>query len=72
MGVHIGDNKLMIITEPKTFHFDLPQNVDNFTHEIDVIIMQNELLGEHAIKHKIRQLLFKYNHGNDIHKHGKQ
>ena len=29
MGVHIGNNKLVMITEPKTFHFDLPKNFDN-------------------------------------------
>ena len=28
MELHIEDNKLVVITEPKTIHFDLPKNVD--------------------------------------------
>ena len=28
MGLHIEDNKLVVITEQKTIHFDLPKNVD--------------------------------------------
>ena len=36
MGVHIGDNKLVITTEPKTIHFDLLRNVGNILkHEIE-------------------------------------
>ena len=39
MRVHIEDNKLVIIAEPKTFHFDLSENVDNCLKcEIDYII----------------------------------
>ena len=73
MGVHIGDNKLVIKTKPKTFHFDLPKNVgNNLKHEICFIIKHIELLPEHAIKNEIKQLLSKYKHGNDIHEHGKQ
>ena len=41
MGVHIRDNKLVIITEQKTFHFDLPKDVDiDLKHEISFIIKQ--------------------------------
>ena len=29
MGVHIGDNILVITTETKTFYFDLPKSFDN-------------------------------------------
>ena len=36
MGVYIGDNKLVMATEPKTIHFELPKNVDdNLEHEFD-------------------------------------
>ena len=43
MGVIVKDNKLVIITEPKTIHhFDLPEKVDNkLNHEIDFIIKHN-------------------------------
>ena len=56
MGAHIGDSKLVITTEPKTIHFDLPKDVDkNLKYEIDFIIKHNELLAEHSIKSKIVQ-----------------
>ena len=40
--VHIEDNKLVIITETKTVHFDLSEDVDNnLKYEIDFIIKDN-------------------------------
>ena len=37
MGVIIKRNKLIIITEPKTFHFDLPKDVgNNLKHEFEI------------------------------------
>ena len=36
------------------------------------IIKHNEPLAEHTIKNKINQLLSKYQHGIDVHKHRKQ
>ena len=73
MRVHIEDNKLVIIAEPKTFHFDLPKDVDkNLEHEIDFIIKHNEFLAEKTIENEINQLLSKYKHGNDILEHEKQ
>ena len=34
MGVQIGDNKPVKVTEPKKFHFDLHKDVDkNLKHE---------------------------------------
>ena len=73
MGVHIGDNKLVISTEPKTIHFDLSRNVDkNLKLEIDSSINYTELLPTYTIKYEIRQLLCKYKHGSNIHEHGKQ
>ena len=42
IGVHIEDSKLVIISENKTFHFDLLKDVDsNLKHEIDYIIKHN-------------------------------
>ena len=44
MGVHNGANKLVITTELKMFHFDLPKNVDNsLNYKLDSTIKQNEL-----------------------------
>ena len=61
MRVHIGDNKLVIMIEPKTFHFDLPKDVDNnLKHETDFIMKQNECSTGHKTKKWDRQLLFKY------------
>ena len=69
----MGENKLVISTEPKPFCFDLPKDTDNnFTHEIYSIKKHNELSIKYTIKNKIRQLLSKYKHGNYVHKHGKQ
>ena len=48
MGVQFEDNKLVIITEPKTFHFDLRKDVDNLKHEIDFIIKHIEFLAENT------------------------
>ena len=68
MEVIIKNNRLVIITEPKDIHFDLPKDIgNNSKHEIYFIIKYNEFLAEHTIKIKISQLLSKYKHGNDIH-----
>ena len=51
MGLHIGNKKRVIITEPKTIHFDLSKDVDNkLEHEIDYIIIL--FLAERTIKKK--------------------
>ena len=71
--MHIGDNKLVKIAEPKTFLFDLPNDVDiHLKHEIYFIIKLNGLLPDHTMKNEIRQLLSKYTHRSDIHEHEKQ
>ena len=31
MGVYIGNNKLVMMTEPKTCYFGLPKNLDNLS-----------------------------------------
>ena len=68
-----GDNQLVITTKHRTFHFDLSKDSGiNLKHEICFIIQHNEFLAEDTIKNEMRQLLSKYKHGNDIHKHGKQ
>ena len=66
-------NKLVITTETKTFHFDLPKDVgNNLKHEIDFIIKHKEFLADQTMENKISRLLSKYKYENDIHKHGKQ
>ena len=53
MGLHIEDNKLVTISKPKTYHFDLPKNIDNnLQYEIDSVIKHNEFLPEHAMTKK--------------------
>ena len=72
MEVIINDNKLVIITEPKTIHFDLPKDVgNNLKHKIYFIIKCNAFLAEHTIKNETGQLLSEYKHGNDIHEQQK-
>ena len=54
IGVHTGDNKLVITTESKTVHFDLSKIVgNNLKHEIDFIIKRNERLAVYTIKMKL-------------------
>ena len=44
----MGDNELIVTTEPKTFHFDLSADAGiNLKHEIYPMIKHNELLSEH-------------------------
>ena len=46
MGVCINKNKFVIITESKSFHFNLHlENINNVKHEIDSIIKHNAFLG---------------------------
>ena len=69
----MGDNKLVITTEPKTFHFDLPKDAGiNLKYEIYSIIKHNQILGEYTIKNEATQVLSKYKHRNGIHEHRKQ
>ena len=68
--VHINDNKLLIITEPKTIYFDLTQNVvNNLKQGTDFIITQNDFLADHAIKNEICRILSKHKHGNYNHQY---
>ena len=65
---------MIIIRDPKTFcfRFDLPKDVDeNLKHEIEFIIKSNESFAENKIKNKTKELLLKYNHGNNIHEYVK-
>ena len=44
----------VIITEPKTIHFDLSKDVGkNLKYEIDAIIKDNNFLAKHTIKNAI-------------------
>ena len=45
---------------------------ENMKDEIEFIIKDNENSIEKKIKNYIEQVLLKYKHGNDTHKHGKQ
>ena len=66
----INNNKLVVITEPKTTNFDLTIDVKNsLEHETDFIKKHKEFLA--SIQQKTR-LLSKYKHVNDIHEHRKQ
>ena len=49
-GLYIGDKRLVITTEPKTFHFDLPKDLQ---HKIYFVIKLNEYLAEHTMKNEI-------------------
>ena len=66
---------MIVIRDPKKFYFDSdwPKDVDeNRKHKTEFIIKSDESLVENKIKDEIEQLLLKYKHGNDTHKHGKQ
>ena len=66
---------MIAIRDSKTFkfNFDLTEYVyENLKREIEFIIKSNESLAEIIIKNEIEQLLLKYKHGNNIHKHRKQ
>ena len=65
------DNKLVITTEPQTFCFGLLKDSDNNLKQ-EIYSEDTELLAQHRIKTKIRQLLSKYKHGNNIHEYQKQ
>ena len=68
----MGDIKLLIPTKPKNFDFNLPKNTGiNLKNTIYSIIKHNELLAEHTIKNEVKQFLYKYKHGNDLHEHRK-
>ena len=67
------ETKLVMATESKTVHFDLPKDDGiSLKHEIDFIVTCNEFSAENKFKNKIRQLMPKYKHENDIHEHRKQ
>ena len=71
--MHINDKNLLIITEPKTISFDLPQDVvNNLKQEADYITKKNEFLAQYTIKNEISWSLSKQKHGNNIHEHWKQ
>ena len=58
MVVIIKNNELVIKTEPKTFIFILPKDVDNnLKYKTDYIIKHNECLAEQTIKRDISLFL---------------
>ena len=47
--------------------FDMPKDAGKtLKHQTDHFMKDNELVYEQRIKHGIDQLLYTYNHGNDI------
>ena len=71
----IMERNMIVIRDPKTFFFsfDIPKVVDeNLKHGIKFIIKNNKSLVENKIRNEIEQLLLKYKHGNNIHKHRRQ
>ena len=48
MGVHIGDNKLAITTEPKTFYVEDVEK--HLKYEVEFFIKHNESLAEYSKK----------------------
>ena len=73
---HYNHGKIMIVIwDLKTFCFNFhwPKEVDeNLKRKIEFMIKSNESLAENKIKNKIKQLLPKYKHENNIHEHVKQ
>ena len=66
---------MVVIKESKTFYFysNWPKSVDeNLKHETAFIIKSNESFAQNKIETEIEQLLFKYQHGNNIQEHRKQ
>lgn len=52
----------LVLRQSKTFHFNLPRNVDNnLANEIYLIIKHSQPSVEHTIKHEVSQLLPKHN-----------
>ena len=67
------ETKLVMATDSKTVHFDLPKDDGiSLKYEIYFIVTCNEFSAENKLKNKIRQLMPKYKHENDIHEHRKQ
>ena len=61
---------MIVIRGLKIFHFkfDFPKVIAKILKDqIEFIIKRNESLAEYKIKNKVRQLLSKYKHGNNIH-----
>ena len=46
--------------------------VTHLKHETNFTIKHNNCLAENTVKSKIRQLLFKYKHRNDVHEQRKK
>ena len=73
MGVYIVDNKLVIITVPRSICINLTNKDRNsLKHEIDHIIKRNGYVAKRRIKKEIEGLLSKYKHVNDIYEYQKQ
>ena len=68
------EKNMIAIRDSKTFcfNFDLLKDVDeNLKRETELIIKRNESLAEIIRKNEIEQLLLKYKHRDNVHKHRK-
>ena len=54
MEVMINVNKVVMMIEPKTIHFNSSEKVDNsLKHKIHFVIQHNKFLAEHTIQSEI-------------------
>ena len=66
---------MIVIRDPRTFYFNFDWNKDvddSLKHDIKFITKSSESLTKNKMKNKIEQLLWKYKHRNNVHKHRKQ
>ena len=53
MEIYIEDDKFVLITKPKTVHFNLAKDAWNLKYEIDSTMKHNEVSAEHTIKKRL-------------------
>ena len=51
--MYIEDDKLVLVTKPKTVHFNLTKDAWDLKCEIDSTMKHNEVSAEHAIKKRL-------------------
>ena len=67
--VYIAGNRVVIVREPRPFHFGLPKDFGiNLKHEIYSLIKYNKNLTEHTIKLRLDSFLSKYLKNNFLNK----
>ena len=69
------EENMIVMRDSKTLYFDFDWSKianENLKHETKFITENKESLAQNKIKNEIEQLLSKYKHGTNIHKHRKQ